>query len=269
MCLQLAHPDCTEWGDMPANIVSRQIKQLSGPKQQNLCSKVKRKCQASQTALTRPGIRDTSIFKFIQLIFNIWISYIDSVDLLICVDCLFVVMVSSTLDFGTLMPSYLYSLIASRVLMQTNMNDFLDAISHSLDILGHVHGSILGPIFGLEHICFYLFIIFLTFYFILECSQQYYDSSGEQRRDSAIHMHVFILPETPLPSRLHIPLSRGPSDIQYVFVVIHIKYSSVYTPTVKDIILSNGSGSRAIQGCPSPATLSFRFRQQYKLGERQ
>lgn len=88
-------------------------------------------------------------------------------------------MVSSTLDFGTLMPSYLYSLIASRVLMQTNMNDFLDAISHSLDILGHFHGSILGPIFGLEHICFYLFILFLTFYFILECSQQYYDSSGE------------------------------------------------------------------------------------------
>ena len=26
--------------------------------------------------------------------------------------------------------------------------------------------------------------------------------SGEQRRDSAIHIHVSILPQTPLPSRL-------------------------------------------------------------------
>ena len=26
--------------------------------------------------------------------------------------------------------------------------------------------------------------------------------SGEQQRDSAIHIHVFVLPQTPLPSRL-------------------------------------------------------------------
>ena len=26
--------------------------------------------------------------------------------------------------------------------------------------------------------------------------------SGEQRRDSAIHMHVSVLPQTPFPSRL-------------------------------------------------------------------
>ena len=47
--------------------------------------------------------------------------------------------------------------------------------------------------------------IFLTFYFALEYSRLTNNVvmvSGEQQRDSAIHIPVSILPQTPLPSRL-------------------------------------------------------------------
>ena len=49
--------------------------------------------------------------------------------------------------------------------------------------------------------------------------------SGEQGKDSAIHIHGYILPQTPLPSRLphsleHVLFSRS-------LLVIHFKYSSV------------------------------------------
>ena len=50
-----------------------------------------------------------------------------------------------------------------------------------------------------------LFIIFLTFYFVLEYScltNNVVIVSGEQRKDSVIHIPVSILSQTPLPSRL-------------------------------------------------------------------
>ena len=54
--------------------------------------------------------------------------------------------------------------------------------------------------------------------------------SGEQQRDSAIHMHVSILPQTPLPSRRphtqHSSLCNSRS-----LLIIHFKYSSVYMST--------------------------------------
>ena len=49
------------------------------------------------------------------------------------------------------------------------------------------------------------FLFFQTFYFVLDYSRLTNNIvivSGEQWRDSAIHIHVSILPQTPLPSRL-------------------------------------------------------------------
>ena len=62
--------------------------------------------------------------------------------------------------------------------------------------------------FLLQHLLSYLCFIFLLknfFYFVLEHGQLTNNVviiSGEQQRDSTIHIHVSILPETPLPSRL-------------------------------------------------------------------
>ena len=51
-----------------------------------------------------------------------------------------------------------------------------------------------------------LFVGFFFFYFLFCVQVQPVNNvvivSGEQRRDSAVHVHVFILPQTPLPSRL-------------------------------------------------------------------
>ena len=56
---------------------------------------------------------------------------------------------------------------------------------------------------------FYLFI-FKMFYFILEYSQlTMLCVSGGQQRDSAIHIHISILPQTPLPSRLLHNIEQG------------------------------------------------------------
>ena len=46
---------------------------------------------------------------------------------------------------------------------------------------------------------------FITFYFVLRCSwltNNVMIVAGEQRRDSVIHIHVSLLPQTPLPSSL-------------------------------------------------------------------
>ena len=53
--------------------------------------------------------------------------------------------------------------------------------------------------------CFFLYSNFKLFYFVLGYNQLTNNVmivSGEQRRDTAIHKHVFILPQTPLLSRL-------------------------------------------------------------------
>ena len=73
---------------------------------------------------------------------------------------------------------------------------------------------------------------FLSFYFLLEFSQLtiVVILSGEQQRDSAIHIHVSILPQPQLPfiqaatyhwAELHMLYSRS-------LLVIHFKYSSGY-----------------------------------------
>ena len=49
-----------------------------------------------------------------------------------------------------------------------------------------------------------MFCFVFTFYFVLEYkpANNVVRVSGEQWRDSAIFIHVSILPQTPLPSRL-------------------------------------------------------------------
>ena len=74
------------------------------------------------------------------------------------------------------------------------------------------------------------FLLFKTFYFVLMYSQlpsNVVVVSSEQQRDSAIHIHVSILPKTSLPSRL--PHNTELSSMLYnrSLLVIHFKYSSV------------------------------------------
>ena len=74
------------------------------------------------------------------------------------------------------------------------------------------------------------FLLFKTFYFVLMYSQlpsNVVVVSSEQQRDSAIHIHVSILPKTSLPSRLS--HNTEPSSMLYnrSLLVIHFKYSSV------------------------------------------
>ena len=52
--------------------------------------------------------------------------------------------------------------------------------------------------------------------------------SGEQWRVSAMHMHVSILPQTPLPPRLDATLSRVPCATLRSWLVVHFEYCSVY-----------------------------------------
>ena len=83
--------------------------------------------------------------------------------------------------------------------------------------------------------------LFKIFYFVLEYSQftnNVVIVSGEQRRDSAIQIHVSILPQTPLPSRLsqhwaefHVLYKR------FFFLVTQFKYSSVYMTFPKSLTL--------------------------------
>ena len=66
---------------------------------------------------------------------------------------------------------------------------------------------------ALKILFFQMMDLFLTFYFVLEYSQlisQLNFVSGGQQRDSAIHIPVSILPQTPLPCSCHMILSRVP-----------------------------------------------------------
>ena len=56
--------------------------------------------------------------------------------------------------------------------------------------------------------------------------------SGEQRRDSAIHIHVSVLPQTPLPSRLphnteqsSLCFTVGPCWLSILNIAMHFVYS--------------------------------------------
>ena len=55
--------------------------------------------------------------------------------------------------------------------------------------------------------------------------------SGEQQRDSAIHIHVSILPQTPSHPGCHITLSKVPCAYSRSLLATHFKYSSVYMST--------------------------------------
>ena len=65
-------------------------------------------------------------------------------------------------------------------------------------------------------VCVFLFIFYLNFLFFFGVlpMNNVVIVSGEQGRDSAIHIRVSILLLTPLPSRLSITLSRVPCALQ-------------------------------------------------------
>ena len=66
--------------------------------------------------------------------------------------------------------------------------------------------------------------VFLTFYFALvQVVNTVVIVSGEQQRVSALHIHVYILPQTPLPSGL----PHSPEHVLYSrsLFVIHLKCS--------------------------------------------
>ena len=93
--------------------------------------------------------------------------------------------------------------------------------------------------FSLINICLTLMFSinpFLTFYFVLDYSQSIINVvivSGEHLRDSASHIHVYILPQTPLPSKLlhYIEQCSMCYTVSRLLLVIHFKYSSEYTST--------------------------------------
>ena len=63
--------------------------------------------------------------------------------------------------------------------------------------------------------------------------------SGEQQRDSAIHMHVSILPQTPLPSRL--PHSIEQSSLCYTVCSCWLTYSELQLWNNRNLTQPNNS----------------------------
>ena len=78
---------------------------------------------------------------------------------------------------------------------------------------------------GDEILQFRGFSLFSNF---LSCVNNVVIVSGGQQRDSAIHTHVPILPQTPLPSRLAGNIEQFPVLYSKFLLVVHFKYSSVY-----------------------------------------
>ena len=67
---------------------------------------------------------------------------------------------------------------------------------------GSRDGTLVGRVSGGKELERRLERRFLTFYFIMEYSQLTVTVSGGQQKDSAIHIHVSIVLQTPFPSRL-------------------------------------------------------------------
>ena len=59
--------------------------------------------------------------------------------------------------------------------------------------------------------------------------------SGVHHSDSAVHIHVSILPPTPLTSRL--PYNIEQSFPVLYLLIIHLKYSSVYVLIPNSLII--------------------------------
>ena len=70
------------------------------------------------------------------------------------------------------------------------------------------------------------------------------EDRGEPQRDSATHIHVYILPQTPLPSRLPHNIEQSSMYLLYVrsLLVILFKYSSVYMSIPNWVAVGGGGG---------------------------
>ena len=88
-------------------------------------------------------------------------------------------------------------------------------------------------------------MFFLTFYFVLGYNNtiglpinKVVIVSGEQWRDSVIHIQVSIVPQTPLPSQ---PAAEHWSEFHVLYsrslLVIHVKYSSVSMSIPNSLII--------------------------------
>ena len=95
--------------------------------------------------------------------------------------------------------------------------------------------------------------------------------SDEQQRDSIIHMHVSILPQTPLPSRLayNIEQSSMCYTVGPCWLSLLVKYSSVHTPhsVWREACLWTQCCIRTVYFCfsasPKLAVLKFFFTSPY------
>ena len=91
----------------------------------------------------------------------------------------------------------------------------------------------------------YHFILFLNFLFCIgaEPINSVVIVSGGQQRDSAIHIQVSILPQTPLPSRL--PRTIGKSSLSYTIGPCWLSISNDISVSLK------WSGVKIAQLCPT------------------
>ena len=87
-----------------------------------------------------------------------------------------------------------------------------------ISILGRGNSINEGSEVG-KNTCFFSFYL-LNFLFCIavQLINNVVIVSDEQQRDSAINIHVSILPQTPLPSRLPHNMNRVPYTVQYVLV---------------------------------------------------
>ena len=70
------------------------------------------------------------------------------------------------------------------------------------------------------------------------------EDRGEPQRDSATHIHVYILPQAPLPSRLPHSIEQSSRYLLYIrsLLVILFKYSSVYMSIPNWVAVGGGRG---------------------------
>ena len=82
------------------------------------------------------------------------------------------------------------------------------------------------PFFNIKKILFFIYFKFLFCIGVQTINNVIV--LGEMQRDSTIHIHVSILPQTPFHPACHITLSRVPCLYSRSLLVIHFKNSSVH-----------------------------------------
>ena len=109
--------------------------------------------------------------------------------------------------------------------------------AHTTEAIYHAHTCYTHRFLQIMKFFFFSFFFFLTskaFCIGVYPINNVVIVSGKQWRDSAIHIHVSILPQTPLPSRLtHNTEQSSMCCHRRFLLVIHSKHSSVYMTFLK------------------------------------